>query len=34
MPPRRLKVAFSAMVLLPRSTVIAPVARTVGRLNE
>jgi hypothetical protein len=34
MPPSRLNVAFSALVLLPRSTVIAPLARTVGTLNE
>src|SRR4051794_5160490 len=35
MPPRRLKVAFFACVLpAPRSTVIAPLARTVGTLKE
>ncbi len=35
MPPRRLKVAFSVLVLpAPRSTVIAPLARTEGTLNE
>lgn len=34
MPPRRLKVAFSALVLPPRSTVIAPLAFTDGTLNE
>src|SRR5256885_11777849 len=33
MPPRRLNVAFSVL-RLPRSTVIAPVAFTVGTLNE
>lgn len=34
MPPVRWKVAFSAFVLLPRSTVIAPVARTDAVLKE
>ena len=34
MPPSRLNVAFSALVLLPRSTVIEPLARTVGMLKE
>ncbi len=34
MPPRRLNVAFSAFVLPPRSTVIAPLALTEGTLNE
>jgi hypothetical protein len=34
MPPRRVKVAFSALVLSPRSTVIAPLALTDGMLNE
>jgi hypothetical protein len=34
MPPRRLKVAFSVFVLpAPRSTVIAPLARTEGTLK-
>ena len=34
MPPRRLKVAFLVMVLPPRSTVMPPLARTEGTLNE
>src|SRR5918998_4154912 len=34
MPPRRLKVAFFVTVLPPRSTVIPPLARTEGTLNE
>jgi hypothetical protein len=35
MPPRRVKVTFSAFVLpAPRSTVIAPLAFTEGTLNE
>ena len=34
MPPRRVNVAFSALVLAPRSTVMAPLARTVGMLKE
>jgi hypothetical protein len=34
MPPSRVKVAFSALVLAPRSTVIAPLALTEGTLNE
>src|SRR5215204_150748 len=33
MPPRRLKVAFLVWVLAPRSTVIAPLARTEATLN-
>src|SRR5919107_1712110 len=33
MPPVRVKVAFSVLVLEPRSTVIAPLARTDGTLN-
>ena len=33
MPPRRLNVAFFALVLPPRSTVIAPLARTEGTLK-
>src|SRR4029453_1063423 len=35
MPPRRLKLAFSVLVLpSPRSTVMAPLAFTVGTVNE
>src|SRR5438067_9678046 len=34
MPPRRVKVAFSVLVLAPRSMVIAPLAFTDGTLNE
>ena len=34
MPPRRLKVAFLVLVLPPRSTVMPPLARTDGTLNE
>lgn len=34
MPPTRLNVAFSVLVLLPRATVIAPDALTEGTLNE
>ena len=35
MPPRRVNVAFFVFVLpAPRSTVIAPLARTEGTLNE
>src|SRR6266511_5390573 len=34
MPPSRVKVAFSVFVLAPRSTVIAPLPRTEGTLNE
>ena len=34
MPPRRVKVAFSVVVLPPLSTVIAPLAVTEGTLNE
>ena len=33
-PPRRLKVAFSVLVLPPRSIVIPPLARTEGTLKE
>jgi hypothetical protein len=33
MPPSRLKVAFLVWVLPPRSTVIPPLARTVGTLK-
>ena len=34
MPPVRLKVAFLVLVLSPRSTVIAPLARTEATLKE
>jgi hypothetical protein len=34
MPPARVKVAFSVFVRSPRSTVIAPLARTDAVLNE
>src|SRR5829696_6706201 len=34
MPPSQLNVAFSAFVLPPRSTVMAPLALTEGTLNE
>ena len=34
MPPRRLKVATLVCVLPPRSTVMPPLARTEGTLNE
>src|SRR5262245_256674 len=34
MPPSRVKVAFSVLVLAPRSIVIAPLARTEGTLKE